>query len=151
MELAQMAEAEKDAAMLAEAEMALGKVAEALHTLEIESLLSGEADANDCFLEINSGAGGTESQDWASMLLRMYVRWAGKRGFKTECVDAARKFNAGFLRDILGLGFVAAPFECHFVHCLIMHVHQRLERRGVTTLRSTYQLLFFSLVHRQPL
>ena len=83
-ELAQMAEAEKDDAMLAESERALKAVADELHKLEIESLLSGEADANDCFLEINSGAGGTESQDWAEILMRMYVRWAGKRGFKTE-------------------------------------------------------------------
>src|SRR4029078_12717606 len=81
-ELAKMAEAEKDNAMLAEAEAALTTVATELRKLEIESLLSGEADANDCFIEINSGAGGTESQDWAEILLRMYVRWAGKRGYK---------------------------------------------------------------------
>jgi peptide chain release factor 2 len=94
-ELAQMAEAEKDTTMLAAAEESLAQVARALHTLEIESLLSGEADANDCFLEINSGAGGTESQDWASMLLRMYVRWAGKRGFKTEIIDENPGEEAG--------------------------------------------------------
>ncbi len=90
-----MAETEKDDAMVAEAESALGKVAAELHRLEIESLLSGEADANDCFLEINSGAGGTESQDWAEMLLRMYVRWAGKRGYKTELIDENRGEEAG--------------------------------------------------------
>ncbi|MDE3061001.1 MAG: peptide chain release factor 2 [Pseudomonadota bacterium] len=95
MELAQMAEAEKDEAMLAEAEEALKNIAAQLHTLEIESLLSGEADAFDCFLEINSGAGGTESQDWAEMLLRMYVRWAGKRGYKTELIDETRGEEAG--------------------------------------------------------
>lgn len=95
LELAQMAEAEKDEPMLAEAENALKAVAAKLHTLEIESLLSGEADAYDCFLEINSGAGGTESQDWASMLLRMYVRWAGKRGYKTEIVDENPGEEAG--------------------------------------------------------
>lgn len=95
LELAQMAEAEKDDAMLTEAEKALESVAEELHRLEIESLLSGEADANDCFLEINSGAGGTESQDWANMLLRMYVRWAGKRGFKTEIIDENPGEEAG--------------------------------------------------------
>jgi peptide chain release factor 2 len=87
LELAHMAEAEKDNAMLAEAEHALGVVATTLHTLEIESLLSGEADGYDCFLEINSGAGGTESQDWAQMLERMYIRWAGKHGFKSEIID----------------------------------------------------------------
>ncbi len=94
-ELAGLAEAEKDDAMLNEAEVALRHVAERLHTLEIESLLSGEADANDCFLEINSGAGGTESQDWASMLLRMYIRWAGRRGYKTEIIDENPGEEAG--------------------------------------------------------
>jgi peptide chain release factor 2 len=95
LELAQMAEAEKDEAMLAEAEEALRRVAGQLRRLEIESLLSGEADANDCFIEINAGAGGTESQDWASMLERMYLRWAGKRGYKTEIVDENAGEEAG--------------------------------------------------------
>ncbi len=94
-ELAQMAEAEKDDAMLAEAEATLTKIAAELHKLEIESLLSGEADANDCFLEINSGAGGTESQDWAAMLLRMYTRWATRRGYKFEIIDENSGEEAG--------------------------------------------------------
>jgi len=95
MELARMAEAEKDAAMLGEAETALKNIAAGVNKLKLESLLSGEADANDCFIEINSGAGGTESQDWAEMLLRMYARWAGKRGYKTELVDENRGEEAG--------------------------------------------------------
>ncbi len=90
-----MAEAEKDTAMLTEAEQSLKSVAAELHKLEIESLLSGEADGYDCFLEINSGAGGTESQDWAEILMRMYVRWAGKRGYKTEMIDEVRGEEAG--------------------------------------------------------
>jgi peptide chain release factor 2 len=94
-ELAEMAESENDDAMIMEAETALNSVANELHKLEIESLLSGEADANDCFLEINSGAGGTESQDWAEMLLRMYTRWAGKRGYKCELIDENRGEEAG--------------------------------------------------------
>lgn len=94
-ELAEMAEAEKDDALVAEAEQALTQIATELRRLEIESLLSGEADANDCFIEINSGAGGTESQDWASMLLRMYVRWAQKRGYKTEIIDESPGEEAG--------------------------------------------------------
>jgi peptide chain release factor 2 len=94
-ELAQMAEAEKDESMLNEAEKALKDVASALNKLEIESLLSGEADAYDCFLEINSGAGGTESQDWSEILLRMYVRWANRRGYKTELIDEVRGEEAG--------------------------------------------------------
>lgn len=95
LELAEMAEAEKDDGMLAEAEASLTKIADELHRLEIESLLSGEADANDCFLEINSGAGGTESQDWAEMLLRMYTRWATKRGYKFELLEESRGEEAG--------------------------------------------------------
>lgn len=94
-ELAEMAEAEKDDFMLSEAEAALSSIAIELRKLEIESLLSGEADANDCFLEINSGAGGTESQDWAEMLLRMYTRWAGKRGYKWELIEESRGDEAG--------------------------------------------------------
>lgn len=95
LELAEMAEAEKDDDILKDAEDSLEKVAAELHKLEIESLLSGEADANDCFLEINSGAGGTESQDWAEMLLRMYSRWAAKRGYKCEITDENRGEEAG--------------------------------------------------------
>ncbi len=95
MELARMAEAEKDASMLNEAETALQQILAGVNKLKLESLLSGEADANDCFIEINSGAGGTESQDWAEMLLRMYVRWAQKRGYKTELVDENRGEEAG--------------------------------------------------------
>ena len=95
MELAEIADSEKDEAMLAEAEKSLDRIAAHLSKLEIESLLSGEADAYDCFLEINSGAGGTESQDWASMLMRMYLRWAQKRGFKTEIVDENEGEEAG--------------------------------------------------------
>ncbi len=81
--------------MLNEAEKTLKTIAAALSKLEVESLLSGEADANDCFMEINSGAGGTESQDWSEMLLRMYMRWAGKRGFKAELIDENRGEEAG--------------------------------------------------------
>ncbi len=95
LELAQMAEDEGDAPMQAEAEGALKAIADELHTMETDSLLSGEADHYDCFLEINSGAGGTESQDWASMLLRMYLRWAQRRGFKTEIVDENPGEEAG--------------------------------------------------------
>ncbi len=95
MDIAEMSEEEGDAEMLAEAETALGTIAEKLKTLETESLLSGEADANDCFIEIHSGAGGTESQDWALMLYRMYMRWAEKRGFKTEIVDEQDGEEAG--------------------------------------------------------
>lgn len=93
--LAELGEEEKDAGVVAEAEAELAKIAERLGRLELESLLSGEADGNDCFIEIHPGAGGTESQDWASMLLRMYMRWAEKSGFKMELVDELPGEEAG--------------------------------------------------------
>ena len=62
---------------------------------ELESLLSGEADANDCYLEVHAGAGGTEAQDWAEMLLRMYVRWADARGYKVEWLEESGGEEAG--------------------------------------------------------
>ena len=95
LELIELGEAEGDAAVVVEAEAQIANVAAELHKLEIESLLSGEADANNCFIEINSGAGGTESQDWASMLLRMYSRWANRRGYKIEMVDETAGEEAG--------------------------------------------------------
>lgn len=95
LEFAEMGEAENDPSIVADAEASLKKIADELHRMETDALLSGEADANDCFIEINSGAGGTESQDWASMLYRMYMRWANKRGFKVEIVDESPGEEAG--------------------------------------------------------
>ena len=77
LELIELAEADGDAAMVAEGLTALRALAEEAKRREIESLLSGEADANDCYVEINAGAGGTEAQDWAEMLLRMYIALGG--------------------------------------------------------------------------
>ncbi len=93
--LAELGEADGDDDIVAEAEAALKKLAAQSHKLEIESLLSGEADANDCFLKVHAGAGGTESQDWASMLLRMYLRYAEKQGFKTEIMEETPGEEAG--------------------------------------------------------
>jgi len=84
MELIEMGEAEGDAEVVSEAEAALKALEEKAAAKEIEALLDGEADANDTYLEINAGAGGTESCDWAAMLARMYVRWAEARGYKVE-------------------------------------------------------------------
>ncbi len=95
LEMIELAESEGDEALVNEAEADLKRVAEQLKKLEIESLLSGEADANDCFLEIHSGAGGTESQDWALMLYRMYLRWAERSGYKTEILDEQDGEEAG--------------------------------------------------------
>ncbi len=94
-ELLEMAESEGDAAMIAEAERALFALQEIAAQRELESLLSGEADANDCYLEVNAGAGGTEAQDWAEMLSRMYMRWAEKKGYKVLLLDETRGEEAG--------------------------------------------------------
>jgi len=94
-ELAEMAEAEGDESLVDEAQATLKAVQARAAKAELEALLSGEADANDAFLEINSGAGGTESQDWASMLLRMYARWANARGFKVEELERQDGDTAG--------------------------------------------------------
>jgi len=94
-ELLEMAEAENEASMVADAEAALKALRDAAGEEELKSLLSGEADANDTYIEINAGAGGTESQDWASMLLRMYTRWAARRGFKTELIAESEGETAG--------------------------------------------------------
>ena len=72
----ELGEAEKDDKTIIEAEAALKRLKLEVARRELEALLSGEADANDCYLEVHAGAGGTESQDWAGMLMRMYVRWA---------------------------------------------------------------------------
>jgi peptide chain release factor 2 len=93
--LIELGEAEEDQETIAEAEATLAKLASKISRLEIESLLSGEADANDCYVEINPGAGGTESQDWASMLLRMYLRWAEQKGYKTELIEESAGDEAG--------------------------------------------------------
>ncbi len=94
-ELIAMGEAESDAGIVADAEAALKALRDKAAAKEIEALLDGEADANDTFLEINSGAGGTESCDWASMLARMYVRWAEKKGYKVELQAESAGEEAG--------------------------------------------------------
>ncbi|ALG90606.1 MAG: peptide chain release factor 2 [Pseudomonadota bacterium] len=94
-ELIELGEMEEDAEVVTEAEAALKALAEKAAQKEIEALLDGEADANDTFLEINAGAGGTESCDWASMLARMYVRWAEKKGYKVELQSESAGEEAG--------------------------------------------------------
>ncbi|HEY9343698.1 MAG TPA: peptide chain release factor 2 [Inquilinus sp.] len=93
--LIELAEAEGDAGVLADAEAELGKVAELVAKRQLESLLAGEADGNDCYLEVNAGAGGTEAQDWGQMLLRMYIRWAEQHGFKVEWLEESPGEEAG--------------------------------------------------------
>ncbi|MCC1480675.1 peptide chain release factor 2 [Roseibaca sp. Y0-43] len=93
--LIELGEAEGDADVVAEAEEELRKLAKTAGEKELEALLNGEADANDTFLEINAGAGGTESCDWASMLARMYVRWAEKKGYTVELMSESPGEEAG--------------------------------------------------------
>jgi peptide chain release factor 2 len=80
---------------VAEAEATLDRLRAEAARRELESLLSGEADANDCYLEVHAGAGGTEAQDWAEMLLRMYVRWAEAHGYKAEWLEESGGEEAG--------------------------------------------------------
>jgi peptide chain release factor 2 len=94
-ELIEMAEAEGDTEMETEAVASLGQLAERAEADKIKALLAGEADANDSYIEINAGAGGTESQDWAEMLQRMYTRWAERHGMKVELVDYHAGEQAG--------------------------------------------------------
>ena len=94
-ELIEMAEAEGDEAMVTEAVQSLRDLADRADQDKVKALLAGEADANDTYLEIHAGAGGTESQDWAEMLQRMYQRWAERRGYKVELVDYHAGEQAG--------------------------------------------------------
>ncbi len=94
-DLIELGEAEGDTEVVAEAEAALKSLAELAAQKELEALLNGEADGNDTFVEINAGAGGTESCDWASMLARMYVRWAEKKGYDVELMSESAGEEAG--------------------------------------------------------
>ena len=94
-ELIELGEAEDDTEIVAEAEAALADLKAVAAAREIEALLSGEADGNDAFLEIHSGAGGTESCDWAAMLARMYTRWAEARGYRIELQSETPGEEAG--------------------------------------------------------
>lgn len=95
LELIEMGEEEGDGDIVREAEAALKELRADVTKQQIESLLSGEADANDTYLEVHSGAGGTESQDWANMLLRMYTRWAERSGMKVELLEIHDGEEAG--------------------------------------------------------
>lgn len=94
-ELIELGEMENDQSVIEEAELQIQQLQPEIAKLEIETLLSGEADGNDSFLEVHAGAGGTESQDWASMLMRMYTRWAEKQGYKVELIEMHDGEEAG--------------------------------------------------------
>ncbi|MFL6798499.1 MAG: peptide chain release factor 2 [Xanthobacteraceae bacterium] len=91
----ELADAEKDQSALADAELALRKLKADVARREVEALLSGEADPNDSYLEVHAGAGGTESQDWANMLMRMYSRWAEQHGYKVDWIEETEGEEAG--------------------------------------------------------
>ncbi len=94
-ELIEMADAEGDAAMAVEGVGVLAELAERAQRDKVQALLAGEADGNDTYIEVNAGAGGTESQDWAGMLSRMYSRWGERHGLKVELVDQHSGEQAG--------------------------------------------------------
>jgi peptide chain release factor 2 len=93
--LVELGEAEEDEGVVDEAKASLEAIRQEAAKRELETLLSGEADANDCFLEVHAGAGGTESQDWAQMLMRMYVRWAEAHDYKVEWLEESPGEEAG--------------------------------------------------------
>ncbi len=93
--LIELGEEEGDQAVVEDAEAAIRSLSGEVRARQIETMLSGEADSNDTYLEIHAGAGGTESQDWASMLLRMYTRWAERRRFKVEVLEVHDGEEAG--------------------------------------------------------
>jgi peptide chain release factor 2 len=94
-ELIELGEAEKDQSVIADAEARIAALSREVEARRFEALLSGEADGNDAYVEIHAGAGGTESQDWAEMLLRMYTRWAQAHGSKVNVVEESAGEGAG--------------------------------------------------------
>src|SRR5256885_12473691 len=91
----ELGEAEKDQKPVADAEAALRKLKSEVARRELEALLSGEADGNDSYVEVHAGAGGTESQDWAEMLSRMYARWAENHDYKVSLIEPSAGEEAG--------------------------------------------------------
>ena len=100
-DLLELAEAENDETVLNEGKETLEAMRRQAQKNELEALLSGEADHNDTFLELHAGAGGTEAQDWAEMLLRMYTRWAEKHGYKTELLEQSDGEEAGIKSAVI--------------------------------------------------
>ncbi len=100
-DLIKLGEIEEDGEVVAEAETTLAEIKEQAAKAELETLLSGEADANDCYLEVHAGAGGTEAQDWAEMLLRMYARWCDAHDYKVEWMEESAGEEAGLKSAII--------------------------------------------------
>jgi peptide chain release factor 2 len=108
-ELLELAEAEDDAASIADIEKEIPVLESRVRVLELRRMFRGEMDAHSAYLDIQAGAGGTEAQDWANMLMRMYLRWGDKRGFKTEIMDA----NGG---EIAGIKSCTISFEGDYAY-----------------------------------
>ena len=100
-DLLELGEAEGDQEVIGEAEAALSNLFQSVEKARVQALLSGEADGNDCYLEIHAGAGGTEAQDWAQMLQRMYMRWCEKRGYKLEWLEESIGEEAGIKSSVV--------------------------------------------------
>src|SRR5690242_10082884 len=94
-DMIELAEAEGEQGLIAEAEKALAELRDRARKAQVAALLSGEADGNDAYVEVHAGAGGTESQDWAEMLARMYVRWAEQHGYEVEWLEESPGEEAG--------------------------------------------------------
>jgi peptide chain release factor 2 len=108
-ELLELAEAEDDAASIADIEREIPQLESRVRVLEFRRMFRGEMDGHSAYLDIQAGAGGTEAQDWANMLMRMYLRWGDKRGFKTEVMDA----NGG---EIAGIKSCTIAFEGEYAY-----------------------------------
>jgi len=121
-ELISLALGEEDASLKEEIQSEIEAIASRLDELELEEAFSGEYDARSAILAIHAGAGGTESQDWAEMLLRMYLRWAERRGYKAEILDISPGEEAGIKSAVIG---VSGDYACgylkseHGVHRLV--------------------------------
>jgi peptide chain release factor 2 len=109
MELLEMAEAEDDAPSIADIEKELPQLESRVRDLEFRRMFRGEMDPRSAYLDIQAGAGGTEAQDWANMLMRMYLRWGAYRGFKTEVLDV----NAG---EVAGIKNCTISFEGDYAY-----------------------------------
>lgn len=108
LDLIALAEQDNDMEIVQDALQQLQLMEKEVKRLELESLLSGEADRNDCYLEVNSGAGGTEAQDWAEMMLRMYTRWAEQHGYKVTMLESTEGEQAGIKSATLQISGINA-------------------------------------------
>ena len=139
----ELGETENDQKVVAEAEAALRKLRVEVARRELEALLSGEADANDTYLEVHAGAGGTESQDWANMLLRMYVRWAEQHGFKVDYIEETDGEEAGIKSatiEVKGRNAYGWLKTERGVHRLVRISPFDFERAPAYVLRQRYRL-----------